>query len=226
MLLHLLHLLSYTGIKNVLLKHSTFFKTTWMASSSSSHTGYGRRTFWSGFSVRLRETLDQYLGQNVTALLPEQQRTLAQQEETTIKRFVPDHLEIILTLFPQQNSGLSSGSQNLMSAVPKTWNPLGSQKTVTGKKIKDLLNKSKHIKSKNMLFHTSFVCYSFDSVIFSSKLSEYTLNISVWVNLHQRLLLPSDILLYMHTVQILYTLYTQYYIANPDWLIVYIITKM
>lgn len=146
-----------------------------MSSSSSSHTAYGRGTFWSGFSVRLLGTPDHFLGQNVIVLLPEQQRTQEQQEEMAVQRFVPDHLEIILSFPPQKHSGLSSGSQNLTSAVPKTWNPHGSQKTVTGKKRNDLLNKSNHIKSKSMLFHTSFVCYSFDSVMFSSKLSEYTL---------------------------------------------------
>lgn len=120
------------GIKKVLLKQST----TSMSSSSSSHTAYGRGTFWSGFSVRLLGTLDHFLGQNVIALRPEQQRTPEQQEEMTVQRFVPDHLEIILSFPPQKHSGLSSGSQNSTSAVPKMWNPHGSQKTVTRKETK------------------------------------------------------------------------------------------
>lgn len=95
-------------------------------------------------------TLDHFLDQNVIVLLLEQQHTLGQWEET----FVTDP-QIILSLPSQKHSGLSSGSQNLTSAVPKTWNPHGS---VTGKKGNDLLDKSKHIKSKNMLFCAIFIC--------------------------------------------------------------------
>lgn len=124
-----------------------------MTSSSSPHRAYGRATFWSGSSVRLLGTPSHFLGQNVIAMLPEQQRTQGQREET-----VETDSQITLSFPPQKPSGLSSGSQNLMSAVPKTWNPHGSQKTVTGKKGNDLLNKSKHIKSKNMLFCAIFIC--------------------------------------------------------------------
>ncbi len=153
------------------------------SSSSTPHRAYGRGTFWSGSSVRLLGTPDHFLGLNVIVLLLEQRRTQGQREETVVT-----DSQIIESFPAQKPSDLSSGSRNLTSAVPKTWNPHGSQKTVTGKKRNDLLSKSKHIKKqKYALLHYFCLRYSIYSVIFSLNCQNIPwkvpwVNISVWLN--------------------------------------------